>query len=491
MNEAQNIEWKQSWRDEYLKWVCAFANTEGGKLYIGKNDKGETVHLTNFQPLLEDIPAKIKNFMGLICPVNLQDDNGSKFIEIQVNSYANPISYRGKYYVRSGSSTHELNGVELAEFLLRKSGKTWDELIVEDASINDIDSESIKKLITDSKEKGRLPNTDGLTDLEILEKLRLAHNGHVKRAGIVLFGKDPNRFFPNCKVMIGRFGTDSEELKFQEPLEGNIVYLLEEVQNMLNYKFLTRPIDFQGMHRREESEYPVAALREMLLNALVHKKYMGAAIQIRVFNDRLSIWNEGSLPNGMTVDSLKTEHNSKSQNPVLAEACFKAGYIDTWGRGTLKIFKACEEAGLPEPQILEKDGGIEVTLYKVDISKELRRTFGDVSEKINNDPKNNFEVLSFEYGLFIDFLTIENKITSEELRRNFGETSEEFKKKFGDKKALLLFLIALHPELTAVEASSKIGVSDRTIETYISQLKENNLERIGPDKGGYWKIKTA
>jgi ATP-dependent DNA helicase RecG len=488
MNEAQNIEWKQTWRDEYLKWICAFANSEGGKLFIGKNDKGETVHLSKFQSLLEDIPAKIKNAMGIICPIKLREDDNNKYIEIVVNGYANPISYKGKYYVRSGSSTHELNGVALAEFLLLKSGKTWDEIVVEDASIEDIDSATIEKFITDSKDKGRLPNTDGLDTLQILEKLRLSYNFQIKRAGIVLFGKDPNRFFSNCKVMIGRFGKDSEELKFQEPIEGNLVYLLDEVQNILNYKFFTRPIDFEGMHRREADEYPVAAIREMLLNALVHKRYMGAAIQIRVFDDRFSIWNEGTLPNGMTVESLKTEHNSKSPNPVIADACFKAGYIDTWGRGTLKIFKACKDAGLPEPRIVEKDGGIEVTLFKENVSVKLRSNFGVTLEKVWESPKEISSILSSDYDVFIDFIALENNITSEKLRRDFGETSKEFRRKFGDKKALLLFLIALKPEISALEASEKIGVSDRTIESYFAQLKETILQRIGPDKGGYWKI---
>lgn len=456
MSEQQNIEWKQSWRDEYLKWICAFTNTEGGKLFIGKDDNGNTVNLVNYQSLLEDIPSKVKNYMGIICPVKLHDDNGNKFIEIVVKSYANPISYRGKYYVRSGSSTHELNGVELAEFLLLKSGKTWDEIVVEDASIQDISRDTIKKFVADSKDKGRLPNTDGLNDLEILEKLRLVYNGQVKRAGIVLFGKDPNRFFPNCKVMIGRFGADSEELKFQEPLEGNVVYLLEEVQNILNYKFLIRPVDFEGMHRREEDEYPVAALREMLLNALVHKKYMGAAIQIRVFDDKLSIWNEGTLPNGMTVDNLKTEHNSKSPNPVLADACFKAGYIDTWGRGTLKIFKACEEAGLPEPQIIEKDGGIEVTLFKV------------IAKKTDSEPTTK---------------------PSGPIRKKFGTISERIRDQFGTKVEVTFKIIYEHPEYSAEQIATKLGITSRTVENHQAKLKKAGyIERKGGKIGGYWEI---
>jgi ATP-dependent DNA helicase RecG len=488
MNEQQNIEWKESWRDEYLKWICAFANTLGGTLWIGKSDNGAVKHLANYKSLLEDIPSKIKNHLGIICPVNLHEENGSKYLEITVQAYANPISYKGKYYKRSGSSTHELNGVELTEFLLAKSGKTWDELLVEDATVEDIDRLAIEKFINDSEGKGRLPDIKGLNNLEILEKLRLANNHKIKRAGIVLFGKDPNRFFPNCKVMIGRFGADSEALKFQEPIEGNLVYLLDEVQKMLNYKFLTRPIDFEGMHRREEDEYPVAALREILLNALVHKKYMGAAIQIRVFDDRLSVWNEGTLPMGMTIESLSVEHNSKPSNPVLAEACFKAGYIDTWGRGTLKIFKACKDAGLPQPRIAEKDGGIEVTLFKKDISVKLRRSFVETATRLNNDLENNLELIAIGYEVFIDLLSLENGISSEKLRRNFGESAAEFREKFGDKQAVLLFLIAAEPNVTSVSASSYLGVSSRTVQTYMNNLKGTIIDRIGPDKGGYWKI---
>ncbi|NND77872.1 MAG: transcriptional regulator [Flavobacteriales bacterium] len=489
MNESQHIEWKQSWRDEYLKWICAFANTDGGTLFIGKDNNGEVKHLDDHRSLMEDIPSKIKNRLGILCPVNLHDNNGKKYIEIIVQAYSNPISYRGKYYTRSGSSTHELNGVELAEFLISKSGQTWDELIAEDATLDDIDPAAIQQFLSDSQSTDRLPDCQDLSDAEILEKLRLTKNGALKRAAILLFGKDPNAFFPNCKVMIGRFGNDATDLKFQEVVEGNVIHLLREVHVQLSHKFLTRPIVFEGLQRIEKDKYPVAALREMLLNALVHKRYMGAAIQLRVFDDRMSIWNEGRLPEGMTAESLKQEHNSKPANPVLADACFKAGYIDTWGRGTLKIYKACAEAGLPEPQIIEKDGGLEVTLFKADISEKTSESFGETSEKLGKDTAKNLEVLDADYQSFIELSALENNSTSEKLRRNFGKTSEEFRKKFGDKKALLIFLVALDGRISASSASEKIGVSSRTIETYFSDLKEAGvLERKGPDKGGYWQI---
>jgi ATP-dependent DNA helicase RecG len=364
MPEQQNIEYKQSWHDDYLKWICGFANAIGGIIYIGKDNNGDVVHLKNYNKLLEDIPNKIRNSLGIICDVQLHDQDGKKYISIIVHPYSVAVSLRGRYYYRSGSVKSELTGIELNDFLLKKSGKTWDDVIEEGASIDDISEASIAKFIQDSKEKARMPDTEGLTVFQILEKLQLTENDKLKRAAIILFGKDPGRFYPNIQVKIGRFGKDSTDLKFHEIVEGNLVQMLDEVQKQLNYKFLTRPVDFVGMQRVEKDEYPVAALREMLLNALVHRNYMGSDIQLRVYDNNLSIWNEGGLPFGLTIEELKGEHNSRPRNPKIAKACFMAGYIDTWGRGTLRIYNSSKEHGLPEPDIKEKDGGFIVTLFK-------------------------------------------------------------------------------------------------------------------------------
>ncbi len=124
------------------------------------------------------------------------------------------------------------------------------------------------------------------------------------------------------------------------------------------------------MHRIEKGEYPVAAIREMLLNALVHRNYMGAPIQIRVYDSKISIWNEGSLPNGLTLEALKRPHSSRPRNPIIADVSFKGGFIDAWGRGTIKILDVCKMADLPEPEMKEQDGGFIVTLFKDYLTEE-------------------------------------------------------------------------------------------------------------------------
>jgi len=212
----------------------------------------------------------------------------------------------------------------------------------------------------------------------LIAKLRLTDdNGSIKRAAIVLFGKNPAKFFNNCVVKIGRFGKDSSDIRFQETVEGNIVYLLKEVLEQLNRKFFTRAISFEGMQRIEKGEYPIAALREMLLNALVHRNYLGSSVvQMRMFDNHFNIWNEGELPAGISLDSLKRQHPSRPRNLLIADVCFKAGYIDAWGSGTLKIISTCKEAGLPDPEIIEQDGGILVTLFKNKYSADQLQKLG-------------------------------------------------------------------------------------------------------------------
>jgi ATP-dependent DNA helicase RecG len=190
----------------------------------------------------------------------------------------------------------------------------------------------------------------------------------------------------------------------------------------------------------------------MLLNALVHRTYIGAPIQMRVFDNQLSIWNEGNLPNGLSIEDLKKDHNSRPRNPIIANACFLAGYIDAWGRGTLKIINTCAEYGLPEPLIIEKNGGIEVTVL----------TSNQVGNQVSNDGLVKGLVKELVKGLVKDL------------------TSNQIK---------LLEFIETRPSVTKEEMAKHIGISTTAIDNNIKTLKEKGLlERVGGRKDGYWKI---
>ena len=110
MPENQNIEWKSKWKDDYLEWICGFANAQGGKIYIGCDDNGQVIGLNNPRKLLEDIPNKIRNAMSIVVDVNCLEQNGKEYIEIIVPPYPVAISCKGVYYYRSGSTMQTLSG---------------------------------------------------------------------------------------------------------------------------------------------------------------------------------------------------------------------------------------------------------------------------------------------------------------------------------------------------------------------------------------------
>ncbi len=404
MAENQNIEYKSSWHDDHLKWVCGFANAAGGTIFLGKNDEGEVIGISDHKKLMDDIPNKIKNYLGIIAEVNLHNKNEKYFIEIITPSYTVAVSLRGRYYQRSGSTNTELIGSALTEFLLRKSGQTWDEILESRATIDDIDQKSVDLFLEAAEKSGRMPDVKGLSLMELLEKLRVADGGKLKRAALILFGKDPGRFYPNLTVKMGRFGKADDDLKFQETEEGNLIQLLQDAPKQLGHKFLIKNISFEGLLRIEKGEYPVAALREMLLNALVHRNYMGAMIQIRIYENKLSIWNEGTLPAGITFADLRGNHPSKPRNPIIADVCFKGGYIDAWGRGTLKIITACREAELPEPEMKEEFGGVMITLFKDRFTEEQLRKMGLNERQVKA----------------VLFVLENGKITNKEYQEKFG-----------------------------------------------------------------------
>jgi ATP-dependent DNA helicase RecG len=365
MPENQNIEWKESWRDEYLKWVSGFANAKGGKILIGIDDKGNVSGVDTPKRLMDDIPNKIQTLLGIICDVDLHEKEKKHYIEIDVKPYDVPISYQGKYYYRSGSTKQELRGNALNEFLLKKAGKTWDDVIEQRASISDIDTNAIEAFKKGAEKSKRLPFIIKENDVNrILENLLLIEKGNLKRSAILLFGKNPERFYINAFVKVGKFGLSDTDLKYQEIVEGNAYQLADRVLEVLDRKFFVSPISYEGLQRVEGWEYPYEAIRETILNAIVHRDYMGAPIQISVYDDKMIVWNEGHLPDDMTFEDLKKKHSSRPHNPILASAFFKGGLIEAWGRGTLKIVDECKKAGLPEPDIEKNSGGISVTIYK-------------------------------------------------------------------------------------------------------------------------------
>lgn len=118
--ESRDLERKRSWRDEHLKWICGFANAHGGVLEVGRDDRGKVVGVKDVVRLLEEIPNKIQSLLGIVVDVNLKSKDGAEYLQIVVGSCPNPISYKGEFHYRSGSTKQVLHGAALSRFLMRK-----------------------------------------------------------------------------------------------------------------------------------------------------------------------------------------------------------------------------------------------------------------------------------------------------------------------------------------------------------------------------------
>jgi ATP-dependent DNA helicase RecG len=186
----------------------------------------------------------------------------------------------------------------------------------------------------------------------------------LKRAALLLFHPDPEKFVTGAYIKIGFFRSESD-LQFQDTIHGNLFEQVEKTMEFLLTKYTRALISYKGLSRIETYEYPEDALREALLNAVAHKDYAGCTpIQIRVYGDRIKIWNEGQLPENWTVEDLLQQHSSRPYNPDIANAFFRCGYVESWGRGIEKMTEQCIVAGLPVPIITNKGSDFWITFRK-------------------------------------------------------------------------------------------------------------------------------
>lgn len=378
IEESQNTEYKESWRDEYLKWVCGFANAQGGRIYIGVDDDRQVIGVKDSKRLMEDIPNKVRDVLGIIVDVNLLKDGVKEYIEIVVPPYSNPINYKGQYHYRSGSTKQELKGAALNRFLLERGGIHWDEFVVPKVTAADLSEEAFKRFRREAAESGRV-DKDVLEDSNevLIENLLLKdETGQLKRSAVMLFHPQPERFVPGAYVKLGFFAGEDDELVFQDEVHGPLMLQVDEVIRLLEERYLVRAISYEKHHRREKIQYPEDSLRESVLNAIVNKDYTsGYPIQISVYPDHLSVWNYGNLPEGWTVGKLFVKHPSMPLNRSLANVFFRSGDIESWGRGYRRIVRGNEAAGLLPP-VVQTEDGLRVTHY-VDVNEQVKAMGAD------------------------------------------------------------------------------------------------------------------
>ena len=367
------------------------------------DDDGNVIGLPKARKLLEDIPNKVVQQLGIVVDVNFVDENCLQYLEIDTLPHSHPVNYKGHYYYRTGSTMQELKGEKLAQFLLKKQGKHWDDFTLPQISISDLSNEAIERFKKHAAKSNRVDEEvlNDTTDA-LLENLKLfdLETGELKRAAAMLFYPDPERFATNAYIKIGFFNGDDDDLLFQDDIHGPLMLQIEKALDLIKTKYLTYIISYnQDISREETPQFPVAAIRESLMNAVAHKNYAVASpIQISIYRDRIVFWNPGHLPESWPMERLWEKHPSIPFNPSIANTMFRCGDIENWGRGYKRILKAVKEQKLLPPK-LESVSGLMVTYY-TDPTTQL-----------------NAEKLSEREIAVIDFTAKNGRITNSDVQK--------------------------------------------------------------------------
>ena len=451
IKETQNIEYKLKWNDEYLHYISGFANASGGTLFVGISDKGIIEGINNAKELLEKLPNKAVQTTGLVPEINIHTQDGKDYLTITVKPSAQPISCNGKYYLRSGSTLQELNGTALTNFLLQKTGTEWDSILCEDATLNDIDTEAVEFFVKAAIRKQRL-SASALNDSveKVLRNLGVMNDKGLTRAALLLFGKNLKQWCRTATFRIGRFGTNRAELIMQDEIACPLIMMPDKIMNILHSGYLVSPIRYEGLQRIEPLEIPEDALREMICNAIVHKDYTGTFTQMRIMDDKIELWNNGTLPPNYTIETLFSDHESQPRNSLLADTFYMAGYIETWGRGYEKIRDAFEKEHLKVPVFEQIRGGMMATIQR---EKFLAIRQG-----------NNVGSLSVNVGSL-----------------SVAQPTERQQK--------IIDLIRINPQVSAAQMSVVLSVVKRTIERELSAMQKLGfIVREGNTSAGRWIV---
>src|SRR3989339_276097 len=357
--ETETVEFKERFCDEVIETLTAMANSFGGRVYLGISDKGKItgvkVGKESVQKWLNEI--KHKTNFKIIPDVEETKINAKTIITFSIPEYPNkPIPFRGRYYKRIKNSNHLMTIEEIADIYLKARNRSWDMYVDTEASLNDLDFEKVNKLIGKINENRDIKIAED--PLAFLRKYDLILGEKITNAAILLFSKKPLFY---SEIQIGLFQTDTI-IKKSLTIKTD---LLSEVDLVMDFimSHITKEYIITGKPRRDERwQYPLSAVREFVVNAIIHRDYRsGVHSQFRVYKDKLVIWNIGKLPSSISIEDLYSgSEKSTPRNLKIAEIFKEVGLIEKYGSGVKRAIDEIVSYALPKPEIKEISGGINV-----------------------------------------------------------------------------------------------------------------------------------
>jgi ATP-dependent DNA helicase RecG len=381
--ESETLEFKTSFDRESIETLVAFANTSGGVVLVGVVDSGSVKGVSVGKETLNDWLGQIKSSTSpsIIPDIAVVRHDGKSVVVIRIGEYpVKPVNTKGRYFKRIASSNHQLSLSEINDLYMQSLQISWDAHVSPRESLDVLSISKIEKFIENVNRSGRftLDNSPVLA----LEKLKFISNSSPTWASLLLFAENPLRHH----IHIGRFKTPSMIIDDRqitdtlfEAVEQSMKFLVSHVSVAFNFD--------GGIQRKERFAYPLPALREALLNAVVHRDYTNHSdIQIKIFDDRITIFSPGRLYGGLTVDDLKTDsYQSRTRNKLVAEAFYLTNNIEKYGSGFIRIRKELEDYPGIDFTAEELGGGFLVTfMYRGGVNEGVNEGVSEgVIEGVN------------------------------------------------------------------------------------------------------------
>ncbi len=394
----------------------------------------------------------IKTQPSIIPDIEVVDYKGNTIVELTIQEFPiKPVSFKGRYYKRVKNSNHQLTVLEIADLSMQSLQVSWDSYPASNTTIDDLDLKKAEKFIQKVNATGRFKLEGTIT--ENLEKLRLISKNNITNAANLLFAKEDTSF----NVHLGRFKTPSYIID-DKMLRGTLFEVVEETMKYLISQIkVAFEITGKTTQRTEIFEYPLPALRELVLNALIHRDYLSPIdVQIRIFDNSITFFNPGKLFGDLTVEDLLTNnYQAYARNKLIAEAFYLTGDIEKYGSGFKRILNEIKQYPTMRLECKEIPNGFLVELIYT-------------SQKIVTKIESIYDVTGDVTGNVTDNVT-----------DNVGDN------RLND----LITLIGRIQQISVKQLAIKLSVSERTIKRDLEKLKaQGKIIRVGNEKTGHWEL---
>ena len=462
--EGLTAEFKSTFCDEVIISLSAFSNAKGGVVYVGVSDKKEIAGITLGKETVANWINEVKNKTApaVIPNVDVLGVADKKVVALSVVEYpVKPISFKGRYYKRVENSNHIMSLDEIANIHLQTLNTSWDFYIDAAHSLDDL---SVAKIANFVKEiEKRSGNNTALPDIEFLSKMEILRNQQVTFGAYLLFAKE---YCSISDVQAGRFKSPTtiiDSLSLNTDLFSEVAAIMDFIKKHLMVEYIITG----DAQRTERFDYPLNAIREVVVNMVVHRDYRSSnASIIKIFDDRIEFYNPGGLYGGLTLDDLLSgRYVSKSRNKLISKAFKEVGLIERYGTGIVRIRQICEDYGVKTPDFKLQDDGFMVILYK---EKTVEKTMEKTMEK--NDIESDIE----------NFTNDVPENVPEDVPKNVPEN---------ERQKRILEWILIDKKVSIDKLALEYKVNRETIKRDIAKLRELKLvERIGAARGGYWQV---